>query len=236
MTIACTREKIEPELDAGFQVREIDFSGLIELYGFYDTDSISTAEAVLCANEPETPFTKYQWKIGTDNRIFSGKNVRLDYRQSPTDYIPVTLTVSKTDPVNNSIQSKSSSRVFYIRSSNVPGKYEGFFEGHPQKAEVEIKIDSIMMGGWYPQKGLRITSSLPQFNLFTREDEYTLLNSRIYYWGNTLYENTSALMCPSGTIKILPDQSITINMKASRWINFPSDKQEILMKFAGKRR
>ncbi len=233
---SCNKKIEQPELDATFQVREIDLSGLIELYGFYDTDSVSTAEAQLYANEPETPLTRYEWKIGTDPRTFTGKSVRLDYRQSPTDHIQVTLTVFKINPSDNTIQTKSTSRIFYIRSSSVPGKYAGYFEGSSQKVEVEIKLDSIMIGGWYPQKGLRISSSLPQFNLFTKEDEYTLLNSRIYYWGNPLYENTSALMSPRGTINLLHDQSIRIDMKVNRWVSFPNNKEELLIKFAGKRK
>lgn len=234
---SCSRETVQPELDATFQVREIDLSGLIEFYGFYDTDSISTAEVELYANEPESPLTRYEWKIGADPRTFTGKNVRLDYRQSPTDYISVTLSVFKTNPEDNTIQKKSTSRIFYIRSSRVPGKYEGYFNGYPQKAEVVIKVDSILVGGWLPKMGLRISSSVPQLNdVFIADDDYTLLNSRIYFFGNILYENTSVFMSPRGTIKVLPDYSIIIDMKMIRWVNFPNTTEEQLIKFVGKRK
>ena len=230
---SCKKAKLPNPLTATFQIKEViplpDFSSKET----YDTDSVSTPEIEFVADQPEDSTIMYQWKIGSDTRAFTLRNFSLWFPPG-IDSAQVMLLVKRKD-INGSItETRTSSRTFYIRKSQVEGHYQGTFEGISQKADVYIKRD-FKIPGWYDMKGILITTNIQQFDSLFSPDvwrENIVLNRRIYFdWANTVADGINTkVKFPYGSISLDKDyKTLTIDLSV---IQVGTEKK-IPMKFKG---
>jgi len=146
--LSCKQEVPIHKLSASFQVKEVIYAIGLDENEVNDTDSVSTPAVSFEATEPENSSINYEWKIGTDARIFRTRKVELNFNNSPTNEIDVTLTVLKTE-LDGTQQKINSSRKVYLRKpSLVPGVYRGVFHQRngDDSATVVIQKDFIFPG------------------------------------------------------------------------------------------
>jgi hypothetical protein len=235
--LSCTREKILPkQLTASFQIKEVIWNPKFWDKETYDTDSVFTAETEFFANEPEDSNILYQWKIGTDSRVFTTRKFSLRFTSLTPDGIIVTLSVLKKNMSGTIIEQKTSSRTFYlVGGSQVEGHFQGYFEGISQKADVYIKSNDFSNSEFFNEKGVMITSSVQKFDsLFSPDgwNEHFVLNRRIYFdWANTISEViNNRIRFPHGSINLDKDyKTLTIDLT----VREVSTGRDIPMKFKG---
>lgn len=237
--VGCKKEKFPQSITATFQIREVSFDEQYfpsDIYSTYDTDSVSTPGVLFNANQPADSSITYQWKIGEDNRVFTRPSFELNFPPG-TDSIKASLTVQKKGTDGLIIESKTTSRTFYLRPSQVKGLFRGYFEGYPQQADVFIQQDYYLDPQLYYTKGLLFTSTNKQFDSLFSNDGWTeklILNRKIYFdWANTIGDGFNPIIrFPRGSIWLEKDyQTITIDMSV---ISVATEKR-IPMKFKGKR-
>lgn len=231
----CRKDKMPLAITATFQIKEVITMEELFPYDTYDTDSISTPEVLFVANQPADSTISYQWKIGTDSRVFARRSFELFFPPG-TDSIQVSLTVQKKDANGLIAETKTATRSFYVRPSQVKGHFRGQFEGFAQQADVFIQQNHVNPQLYF-SKGLLLTSSNKQFDsLYSNNDwiEKVILNRKIYFdWANVISDEINPIIrFPRGSIWLEKDyQTITIDMTV---ISVATGKR-IPMKFKGKR-
>jgi hypothetical protein len=195
---------------------------------------VSTAEVEYLADQSEDSNIVYQWKIGSDSRIFTQKDFNLKFLPSAINSIDVNLIVTKKDLNGNIVDSKSATRTFYFGKPQVEGHFQGYFEGISQKADVYINCE-YTNPAFANEKGLLITSNIEKFDrLFSPEGwgEHVILNRRIYFdWANTIGEGINDhIRFPHGSINLDKDyKSLSIDLRVKE----VSTGRDIPMKFKG---
>jgi hypothetical protein len=189
---ACKKDPIVKEnVNGSFTVKEVIMNPALSDWEVYDTDSISTRDAIFEAVEPASPNVSYQWKIGTDARTFTTRSVELNFFSSPTSVIDVTLTVTKTNISGQSspLTATTTRKVYLKKPSQVPGIYKGVFhlKNGDDSALLMINKDFSLPSYdeyWNPgYKGTLITSNHPYYDTMFVSNEWQtqeFLNRKYY--------------------------------------------------------
>jgi hypothetical protein len=231
---ACQKEKLPKPISASFQIKEVIADPDFWSKETYNTDTVSTAEVEFLADQSQDSNIVYQWKIGSDSRIFTQKDFNLKFLPSTVNNIEVNLTVTRKDLNGNIIDSKSALRTFYFGKPRVEGHFQGYFEGFSQRADVYINYE-YANPVFANEKGIMITSNIGKFDsLFSPEgwNEHVILNRRIYFdWANTIGEGiNNRIRFPHGSINLDKDyKSLTIDLTVKE----VSTGRDIPMKFKG---
>lgn len=230
---SCGKEDIPKPLTASFEIREVIWNPDYFPQETYDTDSVCTPEIQFIASQPKDSTIIYQWKIGTDARIFTQKDFSLNFPPG-CDSIKVILSVQKKGASSNIVEAKTESRTFYFRESQVKGHFQGYFEGVTQKADVYIS-QNFINPQLYNSKGLLMTTNIQRFDsLFSNDDwtEKVTLHRKIYFdWANTIADGINPrVRFPRGTVSLDKDyKTLTVDLTVTE----VSTLKKIPMKFKG---
>lgn len=238
LLVACTKDRVStPVLTADFTIREFIWDPDFRSKATYDTDSVSTPEVVFTASNKDHTNVAYEWTVGTDARTFTDTSFMLNFADAPTDAVTVTLKATRLEPGGGK-QEQTKTRTFYLRRQpRFAGRFEGYFEGIPQKATVAIKNHEYINTGYHNFRGILITSDVAQFaSLFSPCDwnEHLVLNQRVYFDFATVYNEQANphLKHPNGDISFDPStKELRINMTA---VSVSTGKR-IPVRFRGKR-
>lgn len=227
---SCSKEANNtPVLMSSFTVKEVIMDPEFYDCEVYDTDSISTTAATFEANELESPNITYQWKIGSDSRVFTTKSVTLDFFRSNVSEVDVTLTVTKKDIPNSTspLTLTSTRRIFFKKETQIPGIYRGVFHfrNGDDSATVQLQKDFCLPkydDYWKPYyKGTLISTTMPQFDtLFVSQQQpQTFLNRRYYVneqdWSMTAYpEINKKVINFKGIIEVTNNKNILMKIEA----------------------
>jgi len=238
---SCTKDPCSdiPPLSASFKITEVPY----KLYSLdkepYNTDSVSSVEVKFIAEEPNAQ--SYEWKIGSDTRTFTGKELQLRFQNTVQKEFDVTLKVTKANPCYTADTVKTLTRTFYLRPSQLSGTYEGYFNHSNAKTFLRIEADYIhpYYYTWqYPYYATEfagiLLSGIPIYDtLFISSHGSELLNQRVYV-EETMYSNilNKSLMLPNGGIYLngkTKELSITLNVteiksKSSKVLIFKGKK------------
>lgn len=243
--LSCKKDYVQPKpLTGTFEIKEIILSPAFRFVETYDTDSVSTREVEFIANEPEDFNIRYEWKIGSDSRVFTGRNLKLDFQYSFENYIEITLTIKKGDSWNPSnTQLKTSTRICYLRRKPIVlGTFEGNFENDSRKTTLKIQDNFThpisLLPGKSTYKGLLITEDGNRFDslfLTTVGDPYDIINRKLTFRKTTIIRYADYLFNrkiegPVGEISVDANTSkVTMDIKARN----VTSGQEVNLRFSG---
>jgi len=185
---SCTKDPCNdiPPLSASFKITEVPVEPIFWNKEPYDTDSISSVDVKFIADEPNAQ--SYEWKVGSDNRTFTGKELQLSFQNTQEKKFEITLKIVKSNPCFPTDTIKTFTRTFYKRPSQISGTYEGYFSHSNAKALLKIDAEYIhpFYYTWqYPYyatyfAGVLLTG-IPNYDtLFISRDGCELLNQRVY--------------------------------------------------------
>jgi hypothetical protein len=212
-----------PPLSASFKITEVPYRPYSVDKEPYDTDSVSSVEVKFIANELNA--NSYEWKIGSDSRTFTGKELQLRFQNTLEKEFDVTLRVVKSNPCFMADTVKTFTRTFYFRPSQLSGTYEGYFSHSSAKALLKIDAGYIHPNYYtsqYPYYATEyagvLLSGIPIYDtLFISSHGSELLNQRVYVQ-ETMYSDimNKTLMFPNGGIYFYErNKEITVTLNAT---------------------